>query len=336
CPTSPGPARSVRRQLRTPDPRAIRKSCSTRKWRILLQWTSFRVNPRPPMQSPCFATTTRRSAHGTTRAPMHCGRMAAGPAARRWSSSPTASPTPPASSPNPANRVASNRLRDRATSKSRVRSPRPATTAACTASWATTPCAPPWSTAPAPNSAPGASPPRTSARSQLEAVTDLDHQLLAVAQREGIGQLLDLVAGELVVHVAAAAVDDVQVGQRGDLVAVTHLEAEVLQAEVVHRLVHRHRRADRARAPGLAQPRVHADRLQLHPQFLAVSHRPVEAGVDLHLLGGERADQVLALPDHPLGVMVEEERGEHAERVAEEVRRGELDVEARFAVVAEA
>src|SRR5690606_22811208 len=153
--------------------------------------------------------------------------------------------------------------------KSRSRSPPPATTAACIATWATTPCAARWSTAPAPNSAPGASPPPTSARSQLEAVADLDHQLLAGAQREGTGQLPDLVAGELVVHVAAAAVDDVQVGQRCDLVAVAHLEAEVLQAEIVHRLVDRHRRAIRERAPGLAQARVHADRLQLHPQFLA-------------------------------------------------------------------
>src|SRR5690606_28391005 len=244
----------------------------------------------------------------TTRAPTRCGRMAAGQAARRWSSSPPASPAPPASSPNPASRVASSRPLDRATSKSRSRSPPPATTAACIGTWATTPCAARWSTAPAPNSALGASPPPTSARSQLEAVADLEHQLLAVAQRERIGQLLDLVAGELVEHVAAAAVDDVQIGQWRDLVAVTHLEAEMLQAVVVHRLVDRHRRAGRQRAPGLAQARVHADGLQLHAEVLAVAHRPVEPGVDLHLLGGERADQVFALPDHPLRIVVEEER----------------------------
>src|SRR5690606_41672708 len=87
-------------------------------------------------------------------------------------------------------------------------------------------------------------------RLQLEAVRQLHQQLLAVAQREGVLQLRRLVAAELVEYVATAAVDHVQVGQRRQLVTVTHLETEIAQAEVLHRLVDRHRRTVRIHPPG--------------------------------------------------------------------------------------
>src|SRR5690606_42029541 len=79
-------------------------------------------------------------------------------------------------------------------------------------------------------------------RLQLEPVRQLDEELLAVAQRERVAELRAFVASEPVEHVATTGVDHVKVGQRLQLVAVTDLEAEVAQAEVLQRRVHRHRK----------------------------------------------------------------------------------------------
>src|SRR5207342_3409985 len=70
----------------------------------------------------------------------------------------------------------------------------------------------------------------------VEAVADLDQELVAVAQLEGVAHQVEGVVAVLVEDVAAAAVDDVQVGQRRQLVAITDLEAELAEAEVVDRL----------------------------------------------------------------------------------------------------
>src|SRR5688572_15780545 len=85
--------------------------------------------------------------------------------------------------------------------------------------------------------------PTASARcvsSDLEPIRQLHQQLLAVAQVEGILELVACaIAAEDVFLVEAAAphVSNVQVGQRGQFVAVTDLEAQVAQADVRDRFV---------------------------------------------------------------------------------------------------
>src|SRR5690606_14659098 len=59
-------------------------------------------------------------------------------------------------------------------------------------------------------------------------------------------------------------------------------------------------------------------------------------GVDLRLLRGETADEVLALPDRPLRVVVEVKGHEYVECVADEVGRRELEGVAGLAVGAQA
>src|SRR3546814_14173362 len=78
-------------------------------------------------------------------------------------------------------------------------------------------------------------------------------------------------------------------------------------------------------APGLPRARVDRQRLQLHPQLLAAADVPVETCVEMPLTALEAADQVVVLPDQPVGRAVGIEAGVEAERVADEIGGLELD-----------
>src|SRR3546814_19640334 len=78
-------------------------------------------------------------------------------------------------------------------------------------------------------------------------------------------------------------------------------------------------------APGLPRARVDRQRLQLHPQLLAAADVPVETCVEMPLTALEAADQVVVLPDQPVGRAVGIEAGVEAERVAAEIGRLELE-----------
>src|SRR3546814_3228449 len=159
----------------------------------------------------------------------------------------------------------------------------------------------------------------------LEPVAQLHQQWLVVAQIEAVSQSVEGVCRKAVLAVTAAAVDHVQVGQRRQFVAVADLEAEVAHAEVLDRFVAGHCVARGVHAPGLPRARVDRQRLQLHPQLLAAADVPVETCVEMPLTALEAADQVVVLPDQPVGRAVGIEAGVEAERVADEIGRLELD-----------
>src|SRR5262249_53192979 len=75
----------------------------------------------------------------------------------------------------------------------------------------------------------------------------------------------------------------------------------------------------------LTQLRVDANRLHFEAQLLAAADRPVEADVHVLFAAIEAADEIVELPDHPVGCVTRVETGVHVERIVQEIRGRDLE-----------